>query len=154
LEYPGSGKVAVVFTPRHHGMSQQPRLACRVPHARDQTLAQGAEVIYAGFYVVLKIPMKLSVLLFGSTRYDRTYYDELVEKMLGCGNPKQIGYTEYRCLDCGQGSHVVPMSCKSALCLRCAKVGLFARPPEYVVLSIFMESTYPRKGIFQRSRVL
>jgi ABC-type transport system involved in cytochrome c biogenesis permease component len=35
LEYPGSGKVAVVFTPRQHGMSQQPRLACRVPHARD-----------------------------------------------------------------------------------------------------------------------
>ena len=55
-------------------------------------------------------------------RYNRTYYDELVEKMLGCGNPKQIGYAEFRCLDCGQGSHVVPMSCKSALCLRCAKV--------------------------------
>src|SRR3712207_6239953 len=57
-----------------------------------------------------------------NTRYDRIYYDELVEKKLGCGNPKQIGYTEYRCLDCGQGKHVVPMSCKSALCLRCAKV--------------------------------
>jgi hypothetical protein len=42
LEYPGSGKVAVVFTPRHHGMSQRRRLACRVPHAKDQTLAQGA----------------------------------------------------------------------------------------------------------------
>ncbi len=54
--------------------------------------------------------------------YAHTYYDEVVEKMLNCGNPKQIGYTEYRCLDCGQGKHVVPMSCKSALCLRCAKV--------------------------------
>ena len=56
------------------------------------------------------------------SHYDRAYYDELVGKMLACGNPKQIGYTEYRCLDCGQGQHVVAMSCKSALCLRCAKV--------------------------------
>ena len=56
------------------------------------------------------------------SHYDRAYYDEVVEKMLACGNPKQIGYTQYRCLDCGQGQHVVPMSCKSALCLRCAKV--------------------------------
>src|SRR5207245_2788062 len=28
----------------------------------------------------------------------------------------------YRCLHCGQGTHRVVMSCKSALCLRCAKV--------------------------------
>jgi hypothetical protein len=55
-------------------------------------------------------------------RYDRVYYDGLVQKMLGCGNPEQIGYIEYRCLDCGQGKHLVAMSCKSALCLRCAKV--------------------------------
>jgi hypothetical protein len=55
-------------------------------------------------------------------RYDRIYYDELVQKMLGCGNPEQSGYFEYRCQDCGQGKHVVAMSCKSALCLRCAKV--------------------------------
>ena len=55
-------------------------------------------------------------------RYDRAYYDGLVQKMLGCGNPEQIGYIEYRCLDCGQGKHLVAMSCKSALCLRCAKV--------------------------------
>jgi hypothetical protein len=51
LEYPGSGKVAVVFTPRHHGMSQQPRLACRVPHARDQTLAQGAELVLGASFL-------------------------------------------------------------------------------------------------------
>lgn len=55
-------------------------------------------------------------------RYDRIYYDGLVQKMLGCGNPEQSGYFEYRCQDCGQGKHVVAMSCKSALCLRCAKV--------------------------------
>ena len=49
-------------------------------------------------------------------------YDGLVDKMLRCGNPDQIGYIEYRCLHGGQGKHLVAMSCKSSLCLRCAKV--------------------------------
>ena len=34
----------------------------------------------------------------------------------------KMGYVEYRCLQCGQGTHRVAMSCKSSLCLRCAKV--------------------------------
>jgi Putative transposase/Transposase zinc-binding domain len=55
-------------------------------------------------------------------RYQAPYYDELVHKMLDCGNPAQMGYVEYRCLHCGQGTHLVSMSCKSSLCLRCAKV--------------------------------
>ena len=55
-------------------------------------------------------------------RYQTPYYDELVRKMLDCGNPAQMGYAEYRCLHCGQGKHLVAMSCKSSLCLRCAKV--------------------------------
>ena len=55
-------------------------------------------------------------------RYDRRYYDGLVEKMLGCGNPDQMGYIDYRCLRCGEGTHRVAMSCKASLCLRCAKV--------------------------------
>jgi Putative transposase/Transposase zinc-binding domain len=55
-------------------------------------------------------------------RYDTPYYDDLVGKMLRCGNPDQMGYIEYRCLHCGQGKHLVSMSCKSSLCLRCAKV--------------------------------
>jgi Putative transposase/Transposase zinc-binding domain len=55
-------------------------------------------------------------------RYDTPYYDDLVDKMLRCGHPDQIGYIEYRCLHCGQGKHLVAMSCKSSLCLRCAKV--------------------------------
>src|SRR5207245_640532 len=55
-------------------------------------------------------------------RYNTRYYDGLVDKMLGCGNPEKMGYVEYRCLHCGQGKHLVSMSCKSALCLRCAKV--------------------------------
>ena len=55
-------------------------------------------------------------------RYQTPYYDNLVAKMLACGNPEQMGYVEYRCLQCGQGTHRVAMSCKSSLCLRCAKV--------------------------------
>jgi hypothetical protein len=42
--------------------------------------------------------------------------------MLDCGNPEKMGYVEYRCLHCGMGKHLVSMSCKSSLCLRCAKV--------------------------------
>lgn len=55
-------------------------------------------------------------------RYAKPYYDELVQKMLGCGDPEKSGYIEYRCLHCGEGTHRVSMSCKSSLCLRCAKV--------------------------------
>jgi hypothetical protein len=55
-------------------------------------------------------------------RDNTPYYDGLVDKMLGCGNPEKIGYREYRCLHCRQGTHRVAMSCKSSLCLRCAKV--------------------------------
>jgi hypothetical protein len=56
---------------------------------------------------------------------DRTsYYDGLVAQMLACGNPEQMGYVAYRCLQCGQGTHRVAMSCTSSLCLRCAKVSV------------------------------
>jgi Transposase zinc-binding domain len=55
-------------------------------------------------------------------RYQTSYYDGLVAKMLACGNPEKMGYIAYRCLHCGQGKHLVSMSCKSSLCLRCAKV--------------------------------
>jgi hypothetical protein len=55
-------------------------------------------------------------------RYQTRYYDGLVAKMRACGTPEQMGYVEYRCLQCGQGTHRVAMSCKSSLCLRCAKV--------------------------------
>jgi Putative transposase/Transposase zinc-binding domain len=55
-------------------------------------------------------------------RYQTAYYDDLVAKMLACGNPEQMGYVEYRCLHCGQGKHRVSMSCTSSLGLRCAKV--------------------------------
>ena len=55
-------------------------------------------------------------------RYQTSSYDGLVATMLACGTPAQMGYLEYRCLQCGQGPHRVSMSCKSAWCLRCAKV--------------------------------
>ena len=55
-------------------------------------------------------------------RYPTAYYDGLVAKMLGCGDPEQMGYVEHRCQQCGLGKHLVSMSCKSSLCLRCAKV--------------------------------
>ena len=55
-------------------------------------------------------------------RYNTRYYDGLIDKMLNCGNPDQMGSIEYHCEHCGQGKHLVAMSCKSSLCLRCAKV--------------------------------
>ena len=55
-------------------------------------------------------------------RYNTRYYDDLIVKMLDCGNPDKMGYIEYHCEHCGQGKHLVSMSCKSSLCLRCAKV--------------------------------
>ena len=54
-------------------------------------------------------------------RYNTPSYEGLVDKMLACGNPEQIGYIAYRCLHGGPGQHRVAMSCQSALCLRCAK---------------------------------
>src|SRR3989454_9898685 len=42
--------------------------------------------------------------------------------MLNCGNPDKMGSIAYHCEHCGQGKHLVSMSCKSSLCLRCAKV--------------------------------
>ena len=57
-------------------------------------------------------------------RYQTPYYNDLVGKRLAGGHPAQMGYVEYRCLSCGQGKPRVPMSCKSSLCLRCAKVAV------------------------------
>jgi hypothetical protein len=79
-------------------------------------------------------------------RYDKRYYDELVDKMLGCGNPAKMGYTEYRCLHCGEGTHRVAMSCKSSLCLRCAKV--------YVDNWVAQVSKILHEGVIYRHMVL
>ena len=79
-------------------------------------------------------------------RYDRRYYDGLVHKMLACGDPEQMGYIEYRCLHCGEGTHCVAMSCKSALCLRCAKV--------YVDTWVSQVSQMLHEGVIYRHIVL
>jgi hypothetical protein len=57
-------------------------------------------------------------------RYDRCYDEGLVAKMLGGGDPDQMGSIEYRCLQCGEGTHRVARRCQSSLCLRCAQVSV------------------------------
>jgi hypothetical protein len=53
--------------------------------------------------------------------YATDYYDEVVNKMMNCGDPT-FGYTEYGCMHCGQAKHLVAFTCKSYLCLRCGRV--------------------------------
>ena len=79
-------------------------------------------------------------------RYNQPYYDGLVDQMLGCGNPEKMGYREYRCLHCGQGTHRVAMSGKSSLCLRCAKV--------YVDTWVSQVSRRLHEGVIYRHMVL
>jgi len=79
-------------------------------------------------------------------RYRTAYYDSLVAKMLGCGNPDKMGYIAYRCLQCGQGKHRVSMSCKSSLCLRCAKV--------YVDNGVSQVSKVLHEGVIYRHIIL
>jgi hypothetical protein len=61
-------------------------------------------------------------LQYAPPRYQPPYDDGLVGKMLTCGHPAKMGYSEDRCLHCGQGPPVVAMSGQSSLCLRGAKV--------------------------------
>jgi Transposase zinc-binding domain len=71
----------------------------------------------------LNLVCKILISLLGLSETNTIgYYDDLVAKMLNGGNLEKMGYIEYRCLQCGQGKHLVAMSCKSSLCLRCAKV--------------------------------
>src|SRR5499427_4117317 len=79
-------------------------------------------------------------------RYQTPYYAGLVAKMLACGQPAQIGYRAYRCLDCGQGTHVVALSCKSSLCLRGAKV--------YVDTWVSQVSPVLHEGVIYRHIIL
>jgi transposase-like zinc-binding protein/putative transposase len=79
-------------------------------------------------------------------RYNTRYYDSLVDKMLGCRDPEKMGYIEYRCLQCGEGIHRVAMSCKSSLCLRCAKV--------YVDTWVSQVSQMLHEGVIYRHIVL
>ena len=51
--------------------------------------------------------------------YAAPQYDEVVQKMLGCGS-RENGYATYICMHCGERV-VVGFSCKSSFCLSCAK---------------------------------
>ena len=55
--------------------------------------------------------------------YQAEYYDTVIKKMLGCGDPEN-GFISYRCLQCGEVKGI-PFSCKSSFCLSCAKIYLF-----------------------------
>ena len=53
------------------------------------------------------------------SRYNNTYYDDVIGKMLDCGDPQKMGYARYTCFNCGN-SHTVAMTCKSSFCLSCS----------------------------------
>ena len=53
-------------------------------------------------------------------RYDSDYYDNVIQKMLDCGDPDKMGYVRYRCCSCGE-SRKIAFTCKSCFCLSCAK---------------------------------
>ena len=52
--------------------------------------------------------------------YATPYYDDLIEKVLHCRDPK-FGYVEYVCTSCGKGFHRSGFSCKSKFCIHCAR---------------------------------
>ncbi len=54
-----------------------------------------------------------------NSRYDTTYYDDMITKMIDCGDPEKMGYAGWRCLDCGEYK-TIAMTCKSTFCLSCA----------------------------------
>jgi hypothetical protein len=54
-------------------------------------------------------------------RYDCDEYDQVIQKMLDCGDPEKMGFIQYRCCSCGE-SRRIAFTCKSCFCLSCAKV--------------------------------
>ena len=57
---------------------------------------------------------------FGHPSYATEYYEEVVQKMLGCGR-EEGGYSEYLCTCCGQDRRRIAFTCKSCFCLSCSK---------------------------------
>ncbi len=53
--------------------------------------------------------------------YGTGYHDEVVQKMLACGDPDKMGYAQFRCPHCGEFRRIA-FSCKSSFCLSCSKV--------------------------------
>src|SRR4029450_8657164 len=99
---------------------------------------------WSGFQQIVAEPW--DALRHAHPRYQTSYYDGLVAKMLGCGNPDKRGYIEYRCLQSGKGKPLGAMSCKSSLCLRCAKV--------YVDNWVSQVSTVLHAGVIYRHIIL
>lgn len=56
----------------------------------------------------------------GHPSYATEYYEEVVQKMLGCGR-EGGGYSEYLCTYCGQDRRRIAFTCKSCFCLSCSK---------------------------------
>ncbi|MBU4498036.1 MAG: transposase zinc-binding domain-containing protein [Verrucomicrobia bacterium] len=54
-------------------------------------------------------------------RYNTEDYNEVIQKMLDCGDPDAMGYAQYRCPHCGETRRIA-FTCKSCFCLSCAKV--------------------------------
>ena len=52
--------------------------------------------------------------------YAGGYYEEVVQKMLGCGK-EAGGYSEYLCTCCGKDMRRIAFTCKSCFCLSCSK---------------------------------
>ncbi|RPJ17790.1 MAG: transposase [Chloroflexi bacterium] len=60
---------------------------------------------------------------FKQTRpqFDHSDYNDTIQKMLDCGDPKKMGFVQYRCCSCGEIRRIA-FTCKSCFCLSCAKV--------------------------------
>jgi hypothetical protein len=54
-------------------------------------------------------------------RFDTSYYDTVVQKMLNCGDPKKMGFVQYRCFSCLETRRIA-FTCKSSFCLSCSHV--------------------------------
>jgi len=54
-------------------------------------------------------------------RFDYPDYNDVIQKMLDCGDPGKMGFAQYRCEHCGE-SRRIAFTCKSCFCLSCAKV--------------------------------
>ena len=53
--------------------------------------------------------------------FDSPDYNDVVQKMLDCGDPEKMGFVQYRCCYCGQIRRIA-FTCKCCFCLSCAKV--------------------------------
>ena len=47
---------------------------------------------------------------------------EVIEKMISCRNPKRMGYHKYACKEHPKEFRVVPHTCKTRICGKCAKI--------------------------------